>query len=577
MSMPSPHDKSTVQQAVAVLASGMPVAVEPSDRLARALELLEWSVQPETLLRAGYSAGILVGVCCGLLSAILLSPAVRPVGFLVALSVGLLTSHLIHTLPLIWATARQTRALGAAPDLVARATLRMRLSPTPEQAAVFAIQRDDGLLAASLKQHIRQARGTGRSGLETFGTYWSERFPALERSLALIEAAGTAPTSDRAQLLDRALRVVLDGTSNQMQSFAARIRSPVTALYAFGVLLPTALVALLPAAGATGIGISPLSVVLLYNIVLPAVLVGAVIWLVSHRPVAFPPPALSRSHTTVDASTTYPVLAGTIAAIGGWYSASQLFPSWGPPIAAVGIGSGVLLWLWYHPVVAGYDRIEAIETDLSDALALIGRQVAHGTAVETALDRTASELAGPMGETLAEGVTQQQQLQMDVHEAFFGRYGVLDDVPSPRVRSSLAFLSVAAREGRPAGSALLALAEHLDDLQQVERDAQHALAHVTQTIGTTGALFGPLVAGVTVALAGAIGTEGAFGISAESLSWLGGPVGVYVLSMATILSALSVGLTRGFDRPLVGYRTGRALVCATVAYLCSYQVAGLLI
>jgi len=569
--------KATVQKAATVLARGLPVAVEPSDRFVHSLTLLEWSIQPDTLVRAGYSAGILVGLCCALLSAVLVPSSFRPVGLLAALSLGLLTSHLIHTLPVVWATARQTRALGAAPDLVARATLRMRLSPTPEQAAAFATQRDNGLLAASLNRHIQRASGTGRSGLGTFGAYWRDRFPALERSLALIEAAGTAPASDRTQLLDRALRVVLDGTTDQMQSFTARIRSPVTALYAFGVLLPTALVALLPAAGVTGVGVSPLSVVLLYNLVLPAMLIGAVVWLLSHRPLAFPPPTLSRSHPLIDASATVPALAGTAGAVGGWVGAAPLFPAWGPPLAALGLGSGLTLWLWYSPVIAGYDGIEAIETDLSDALALLGRQVAHGTAVETALDRTAAELTGPMGETLAAGVQQQQQLQVDVHEAFFGRYGALTDVPSPRVQSSLAFLSVAAREGRPAGSALLALAEHLDDLQRVEREVQHTLTHVTQTIGTTGALFGPLVAGVTVALAGAIGAEGAFGVSAASLSWLGGPVGLYVLSMATILTVLSVGLTRGFDRPLVGYRTGRALVCATLTYLCAYQVATLLI
>ncbi len=577
MSALSQHGQQIARRAVTVLSRVVPVAVEPSDRFVRAFDILGWRIAPEQLLRAGYGAGSLIGVCTAILLTPLLPASVRPVGLLVALLLGLLTAHLVHTLPLLWAAARQTRALGAAPDIVARATLRMRLSPTPEQAAAFATQRDDGLLAASLDRHIRQAEGTGRSGLAAFGAYWSDRFPALERSLALIEAAGTAPSADRPQLLDRALRVVLAGTSDQMQSFAARIRSPVTALYAFGVLLPTALVALLPAAGAVGVGISPLSVVLLYNLILPAMLLGAVVWLLSRRPLAFPPPSLSRSHSRVDASGLRAAVVGMLCAVVGWLVATHLFPPWGPPIAAVGLGSGTFLWLWYQPVVAAYDRIEAIEADLSDALALIGRQVANGTAVETAVAQTAEEISGPMGETLAAGVRQQRQLQVGVHDAFLGRYGVLTDVPSPRVQGSLALLPVAAREGRPAGGALLALAEHLDDLRRVERESRHNLAHVTQTVGTTGALFGPLVAGVTVALAGAIGSEGAFGVTADSLGWLGGPVGLYVLAMAVILSALAVGLTRGFDRPLVGYRAGRALVCATLAYLCSYQLAILLI
>jgi hypothetical protein len=228
-------------------------------------------------------------------------------------------------------------------------------------------------------------------------------------------------------------------------------------------------------------------------------------------------------------------------------------------------------------VIAVYERVQRVEDGLPDALELVGRRVANGRAVESALLQVADDLDGPMGEILQAGARQQCQLQVGVREAFLGEYGALDSIPSPRVRGSFALLELAAHEGRPAGTALVALAEHVEDLQEIERKARHSLANVCRTLRSTGMVFGPLVAGSTVALAAGISGEQGLPGGEQSLAWLGAPVGVYVLVLAVLLTALSTGLTRGFDRSLVGYRVGRALVAATVTYLCSYLLVGLMV
>lgn len=565
------HLESVIPQ----LARLYPWPVDSSDDLRLAIHFLDWDVTPPEVLRAGYGAGILTTAFVSLL--LFVVPTIlRPAVVLGALSLGLLAVHTVHTLPLLLATARRTSALGAAPDLVSQAVLSMRLSPTPERAAAFAARTDDGRLASSLGRHVRQARHTARSGLSTFGDAWADLFPSLRRSFALVAAAGQAPPSDRDRLLDRALAVVLEGTNRQMQDFAAEIRTPATMLYAFGILLPTALVALLPAAGAAGLPITPVSVVLIYNVVLPGIIVASAAWLLSRRPVAFPPPQVTAEHPDVEDSTRMALLAGVSTAIAAWLAAALVFPAWAPPIAALGLGIGVTLWLRYRPVVSVYEDVRAVEAGLSDALALIGRRVANGHAVETAITHAADEVDGKMGTVLASGASKQRQLQMGVREAFLGQHGALATVPSPRVRGSMALLAVAATEGRPAGGALLALAEHVDDLQEIEQDARHAIANVSRTLRSTGMLFGPLVAGSTVALAAGMTGEDALPGGDQSLGWLGAPVGLYVLLLAVLLTALATGLTRGFDRALVGYRVGLALPCATVAYFGSYLLVGLI-
>jgi hypothetical protein len=323
--------------------------------------------------------------------------------------------------------------------------------------------------------------------------------------------------------------------------------------------------------------VTPPVVVAVYNLLLPGILLTGSAWLLAHRPVAFPPPNVTGSHPDVPDRRRLAVLAAVGAGVGSWLVTARVFPAWGPPIAAAGIGSGIGLLVVHQPVIAVYERVRHVEEGLPDALELVGRRVANGRAVESALAQVADELDGSMGEVLQAGVRQQRQLQVGVREAFLGEYGALDSVPSPRVRGSFALLGLAATEGRPAGTALLALAAHVEDLQEIERDARHSLAHVCRTLRSTGMFFGPLVAGSTVALAAGISSEQGLPGSGQSLAWLGAPVGVYALLLAVLLTGLSTGLTRGFDHSLVGYRVGRALVSATVAYLCSYLFVGLVV
>ncbi len=567
---------TAVRSLIGALARLYPWPVETSAELRDALALLAWEVPPTQLVRAGYGAGLVAGVI-SLLTVPLVPASMRlAVGFLACVA-SLLIVHLVHTAPKLAATGKRTSALGAAPDLVSRAVLSMRLEPTPERAAAFTAQSSDTLLAESLATHVRQARTTAHSGLITFGDAWSDLFPSLRRSFALILVAGRTPTEDRYRLLDRSLAVVLDGTRDTLQRFAARIRGPVTALYAFGVLLPTALVALLPAAGAAGVAVTPVAVILLYNVFLPTALIAASVWLLAHRPVAFPPPQVTWTHPDAHDRRLLGLVAGAVVAVGSWLGTRTVLPPWGPPIAAVGLGCGTVLVVVSHPVISVYEQVRAVEDGLSDALELVGRRVANGRAVEAAIEQAAGELDGPIGTVLADGARQQRQLHIGVREAFLGSHGVLNMVPSRRVQGSFALLSLAADEGRPAGTALLAFAEHLDDLRRIEREARQRLDSICRTLTNTATLFAPMVAGATVALANTLSREEGLNGSEQSFVWLGGPVGVYVLLLAVVLTALSVGLVRGFDRSLVGFHVGRALVSSTLIYLCSFLFVGTLL
>ncbi|MGQ4555747.1 type II secretion system protein [Halobellus sp. GM3] len=573
------------------LASWYPDAAgepEPTTELHRSLAFLESDLRGETVVRAGYVAAVPVSVfaLCTLLLAVPALPAAATVP--ASAGIGLGATHAVHRLPVAAAALRRTRALGDAPGLVARAALRLRLEATPERAAVFAARTGEGPLARSLAAHTERTLAGPAAGFDAFAAEWRPWFAAIERATSLLSAAVDAPPDERDRALDRALETVLDGTRTEMAEFAGDVRGPASGIYAFGVLLPLALVGVLPAARAGGVSVPATAFVALYDVLLPVGLVAAGAWLLLQRPVAFAPARVTAAHPDVPAGLARSAAAGAGGVALG-FAAGSLVASWAGPIAAVGIGVGAALTAHFRPMAAVRRDVRAVESGLADATAVIGRRVGAGESVETAIESAAAATTGRTSELFDDAAGVQRRLRVGVHRAFLGDHGALEHVPSPRARSTASLLAVAAREGRPAGPTLVTLADHLTELRRVEAEARRELASITGTLGHTAALFGPLVGGATVAMAAQMAASGATAAESASLagsaapgaatlapSTLGTAVGVYVLSLAAILTTVATGLDRGLDRTLIGYRVGVALLSATAAFLAAFLGASAL-
>jgi hypothetical protein len=521
--------------------------------------------RPARIAAAADAVGALVAGCFLPLVAVTGRP-----GLLVgALAAGTVAAGLVRGGAVAFANARRSRVLGLAPAVVSRAVLRMRIVPTAEEAAAFAAETE-GLLGKRLAEHVRRARGTPRSGLGEFAAAWREPFPAFHRALTLVGAAADAPAGERDRTLDRAMDAVLEGTRERATEAAESLRGPATAVYAFGVLLPLALVGVLPAAGAAGIEATLPVIVAVYDVLLPAGLLCAGGWLLARRPVVFPTEAADQRDGRDSPWTS---VLGVVAAGCCWLAAGTALPPWSRPVAAVGVGTGASLLVRYRPVVADRRRADRLEAALPDALYLVGRRVSDGIAVERAVAETADELDGVAATVFTAAARRQRQLRVGVEAAFTGEYGALESVSSRRAESAARLLGVAARTGPPAGRALVETADHLDDLRQVEGRSRRELGQVTSTLANTAAFFGPLVGGATVGLADSVGTADVLEASVPGTAGIGLAIGGYVLFLAVSLTALSSGLARGFDRATVGYRAGAALCVATTTYLLAFYLA----
>lgn len=582
------------------LAALYPFEVDHSDQLEESLSYIRSPLDPETVVRAGYGGGLVALLPGGLL--VFFSPLPPLVSAILAIAFALVAIQAIHDAPNIAARLARTRALGETPNLVGRIVLRMQIQPALENAVRFGADTGEDSLSDSLDSHIDASLGSPQTGLLAFADEWSDEFPAIRRSAALLVTSQDAPAGERARTLERALGAVLDGTREQMADFTSSIQGPTTALYAFGVMLPLALVALFPAAGIAGFGggVSIWFFLLVYNILLPGILIGASVWLLVRRPVAFPPPRVTRAHPDVPTSTTTPVLGGLGVGAGAAVVTFLFGPSALAPIAGLGMGLGVFLVIYYRPIMEVRNHVKDVEEHLVDALFLTGRLVAEDNAVEAAIEQGADRIPAATGEVFQRASNLQKRVHVGVNEAFHGEYGALRNVPSTRADSTTTLLAIASEEGQPAGKALISMANHIEELQEVEQETKRSLSAVTDTLDNTASFFGPMVAGATVGLAGGIASEaedggidaggdaggaglpGGFDLELEdglaiSPDQLGLVIGVFVILLCLILVPLSVSLKHGFDRALVGYSVGTALVAATPIYIITMMLVSVIV
>ncbi|ELY49425.1 type II secretion system F family protein [Natronorubrum sulfidifaciens] len=550
-----------------------------NDELVDALSFVGSPHDAETIVRAGYGAGI-VATLVPLLLALTGAPLLFVLFF--ALVTPLSVIHTVHSIPHIQAAFHRTEALGATPNLIGRIVLRMQVQPALESAVRFAADTGTGPLADSLAAHTDRAMGTPETGLLSFATEWAEWFPAVRRSAHLLATAQEAPEAERGRTLDRALAAVLNGTRSQMAAFTSSIRAPTNGLFAFGVMIPLALIALVPAIPMVGFAINIWIIVLVYNVVLPACLIVASGWLLVRRPVAFPPPKVEHAHPDVPDRLWLRAVWGLFAGVGSYAATVTVGPAHLAPVVAVGLSIGVVLLAVYSPILSVRHYVRDVEAHLTDALYIVGRQVAEGESVESAIELAAERVPAETGTVFEHAAGVQQRLHVGVESAFLGQYGALRDVPSPRARGTAALLAIASDEGKPAGRAIVSMADHLEELADVEAETKQRLSNVTGTLDNTAAYFAPLVAGATVGMAAmmsneALFTSGTVDAAAFPVESLAVVVGIYLVMLCGILLPLSIALKHGVDRALIGYHVGRALVSSMILYVVTVGGIGIIL
>jgi Flp pilus assembly protein TadB len=431
--------------------------------------------------------------------------------------------------PKIQAKFIKIRSLGDIPEILSYIVMSMKLVSNMELAISFAAENSSRPLASDMRKliwdmHVR-VYSSMDDALIAFANQWGRNSEYFKRALHLVKSSTNEPDeAQRVITLNKSLDIVLEGTRKMMEGFAVRLKTPTYILYSIFILIPLALVALLPALTIVGVHIEPVILILIYDLILPIITFAYAQYILLQRPATFPPPRIPDEHPRL-ANIRYRknlVMVVSLIVAVCISTSGFMWLSIGNPggIISTGAMDGYISvffpFIWgitafitiyalgvYTPYKNIRDEIKEIESQFADALFVLGRRITEGRSPEWAFMQTAQTMKGSLiGETFEDVARNLSILRTTLIGAIFDKeYGAFRNIYSERVHTTMhLFTKSVYKSHTAAGIAIVKLADHLKELQEVEENIKRSLYDVTSTMRSTAVLFAPLIGGITLAL-----------------------------------------------------------------------------
>lgn len=512
----------------------------------------------------------------------------------ITISLPILAIHITSEYPKSRAKQMKIHSMGDIPEIVSYIVMYLKLIPNLENAIRFAARESNTSLAKDLRKLIWDMEIRVHKGIDDAMTYFAEEWGKwsdyLKRAIHLIRSSiHEGSIEGRNITLDRSLDVVLDGTKYLMTEFANKLHEPTVVIYSIGVMIPLALIAMAPAASLAGMAVSIFQVFLFYDVILPIALFLYMRKILLSRPATFNPPVIPSSHPDVEkvnkrANAVLAIFIGAIISapffihLNTGIIPASLFPLWGIS-AAISVYS-LRTYSTYKKI---RDDIKTKEKEFSDSLYVLGKRIMEGKPAEDAFLYASKVMKGSsMAEIFEKTSFNLASMRMNTRDALFDEeFGSLKYVYSDRIRAIMKlFIEGIKRSYIAAGVAIIKIADHLKQLQDVERNIKNSLGTLTSTLRTTSTVFAPMIAGVTLGITKLIinvikkmhlpsihSSTSLFGLNKYAIINVDANqfvmvVGIYIIQLVFLLTRFANGIDEGDDRIEFIYSLGKSLPVA---------------
>ncbi len=525
-------------------------------------------VRAEDALALAYGSTIVSGV---LLSIATLAFALAglpwvPVFFLALLGPLLFFSY-FGNYPRNYARVYRVKVLGTMPEMVSNLAMALKINPNLERALGFAADRTKGSIGEELKDMVwgvyMRVHSSADQALLRFAEEWRDWNEDFSRSIHYLRGSMLEKREEeRISMIDKAVEVILAGTSKKMDGFVSSLESPTIMLYFSGILLPLILIALLPTLSYVGTSIGPFEIFVAYCVVLPSLIY---LWsrsILNKRPVTIVPPEIPEDHPGFPprgrvsiGSKSFPaaplilLASGGLSAVGLMASGSGKYLLDSSILVIWGISLGLSLYLYATTAHKARMRmgIKETEDEFIDALAHLGNRLGEGRPLEDALAHVGWVMKkSGIGEVFVKAANNVAIARKTLHSALFDpEEGALRFVYSDMIHNVMDVVVESSRKGSEAASAaVLRIARHLENLRQIEARIQEKLDSTVASMRATMVYFAPFIAGVVVVLQDLMNeqllkTKEAATFSSFNPSTLEGPIGLDVSRAPDIAGALS--------------------------------------
>ncbi len=508
--------------------------------------------------------------------------------------------------------------------------IHMRHSANLEGAVKFASENLEGPLARDYKKMLWDVEAkkysTIKDALDDYVQTWKETNSEYIDSIYLIVSSMYQSAEDkRLALLDKALDRILEGTLESMVHYANDLKNPIEAVYMLGITLPIFGLITMPIIGAfLSELISTKSLMIVYDIILPSIVLILIEKVLKNRPVAFSFPDLSK-HPEAPPRGTFIIKAGNKRiAIPAIIPSAAIFiigiipitayllmkqtstPSeWDVYISLIPIvTTSLAIFLYTHlttyQVLKIRSSIENIELQFADSAFQLGNRIGEGLPVEMAIIKVATTMKGTeTADFFMRVANNMQKLGYPVEQAIFDdRAGAIRYFPSHIVRVTMKVTLQGAKKSlNIAASSLFNVSRYLKNIHLITEKIKDVLAETLSSLSFQASIVAPLIAGIVVGLTAMImqiltslsmqidalqfqaeGTQ-ALGVSsmwslgffniknAIPLHFFQLIVGAYFIEVVVLMMYLAAKIENAGDIVKQKQKIGNTLVMATIVYI----------
>tara|TARA_Y100000310_G_scaffold338668_1_gene429044 strand:- start:287 stop:1954 length:1668 start_codon:yes stop_codon:yes gene_type:complete len=441
----------------------------------------------------------------------------------------------------------------------------MKHTSNLERAIDFVSQHIEEPLSLDLRKVLWDVE-TGKyssikDSLDNYLDTWKDTSMEFVESFHLIESSLYEPDeARRIQILERALRIILEGVHEKMLKYTHTIKAPLTNLYMLGIVLPTLGLALLPLASTLLNGmIKYTHVFVLFNIIIPFFVFYLTLQIMLKRPGGYGESSLleknplyenykSKKHYWKAFWICIPFLfIGLIPLIMGltpvpdWIGIQSDYALSDLGLSVFGQGSlfgfeetstgmvgpfgffSLLLSLFIPFSIAMFfalsfsmrtkqlikerDKTKELEKEFNSSLFTLGNRLGDGVPAEIAFAKVAESAKGQKTEKFFQIVnTNIQSMGMGLEDAIFNpKRGALVYYPSNLIATSMRILIQSVKKGlKVAAQSLMSISEYVRNIQKINERLRDLLANVISDMKSNMTFLAPLLAGIVVGLASMI-------------------------------------------------------------------------
>ena len=547
------------------------LSIKDDTRIRKQIEVAHLDVEP------GEVVGLaVIGFCFLFFLGVLASVAFWLVGggglgefpvffLLLILVVCMFLFYYFYTMPSRLAVKWKLKSSSQMVPSVLYTVIYMKHTSNLERAISFVAQHIEPPLSLDFKKILWNVE-TGRfsnikDSLDDYLEFWKDTNMEFVESFHLIESSLYEPNEGRrVQILERALKVILDGVYEKMLKYTHSIKSPLTNLYMLGIVLPTLGLALLPLASTLlGGAIKAHHVFVGFNLIIPFFVFYLVSQVMLKRPGGYGETSLleknphylkykSKKPYLIASLICFPLLIiGLLPLIFGFtpvpswfglesdyalvdvglgfFGEGSMFNFIDGPEGKVGpFGAFALLLSLFIPfsialffmisfsmrtkdLIKSRNQTIELEKEFNSTLFSLGNRLGDGVPAEIAFAKVAESTKGQKTSDFFRIVNSNiQSMGMSLESAIFdSRRGALVYYPSNTIATSMRILIESVKKGLTvAAQSLMSISEYMRNIQKINERLRDLLADVVSDMRSNMAFLAPLLAGIVVGLSSMI-------------------------------------------------------------------------